>query len=346
MTAEMTVASSQRPVGSGFDAASTAAEVVSGIDLGGKVAVVTGGHAGIGVETVRALRDAGATVVVPARDAARAGEGLVGMDDVEVEPMDLLDPASIDAFLQRFAATRRALHILVNNAGIMMVPLSRDSRGYESQLATNHLGHFQLTLGLWPALRRAGGARVVNVSSWGHRHSGIVWDDPNYDHREYDALGAYGQSKTANNLFAVEVDRRGAPDGIHAFSLHPGSIVTSVARQLSTADLRNLGLVDENGDPIIDPDRNMKSVEQGAATSVWCATSPQLDGLGGLYCENCDVAPLVVELDDPATAAQRDEEIRAFGSRPLGVLPYSVDSGNAARLWDLSTELTGASLPA
>ena len=326
----------QQPIGSGFGAASTAAEVVDGIDLAGKVAIVTGGYSGIGVETVRTLRAAGASVIVPTRDRGRAVEALDGIDGLELESMDLLDPKSIDAFVQRLVASGRPVHIVVNSAGIMMVPLARDARGYESQLATNHLGHFQLVVGLWPALLRAGGARVVNVSSWGHRHSPIVWDDPNYERRDYDPLGAYGQSKTGNNLFALEIDQRGQADGIRGFSLHPGSILTSLARHTSIEDLKKIGIVDDHGEPIIDPARNMKSVAQGAATSVWCATSPQLDGLGGVYCENCDIAPLV-----PA-AAQEDPAIKLFGSKPLGVMPYSVDPEAASRLWDLSAQLTVA----
>jgi NAD(P)-dependent dehydrogenase (short-subunit alcohol dehydrogenase family) len=325
------VVTPQVPIGSGFDASSTAAEVIDGVDLTGSIAVVTGGHAGLGVETVRALRGVGATVIAAARDTERAARGLDGIADVEIARLDLTDPASIDDFIADFIASERPLHILVNNAGIMMVPLARDTRGYESQFATNHVGHFQLTVGLWPALQRADGARVVAVSSWGHRHSDIVWDDVQYDSREYDALTSYGQSKTANNLFAVEVDRRGHDDGIRGFALHPGSIVTSVAQQLSTEDLQALGLVDEDGEPIIDPSRNMKSPAQGAATSVWCAASPQLDGMGGVYCENCDIAPLVGDADEA--------EIREFGSRPLGVMPYSVDPESAARLWDLSHSL-------
>lgn len=332
----------QRPIGSGFGAATTTTEVMADIDLSGRVAIVTGGYAGIGVETVRAFRTAGASVVVPARDRARAEEALAGIDGVEIELMDLLDPRSIHEFAQWFLASGRALHLLVNNAGIMMVPLTRDARGYESQFATNHLGHFQFTLGLWPAMLDAEGARVVNVSSWGHRHSDIVWDDVNYERRDYDALTAYGQAKTGNNLFALELDQRGQDDGIRGFSLHPGSIVTSVAQLMTVEDLQNLGLVDELGDPIIDPTRNMKSIEQGAATSVWCATSPQLDGLGGVYCENCDIAPLVPDLDDAEAAARREEAIKQFGSTPLGVMPYSVDPESAARLWDLSTDLTSS----
>jgi NAD(P)-dependent dehydrogenase (short-subunit alcohol dehydrogenase family) len=224
----------QNPIGSGFGAASTAQEVVKGVDLSNKVAIVTGGYSGIGVETTRALTSAGAKVIVPARDLDKAATALKGLDGVEIEAMDLLDPASIDAFAETFLASGRPLHILVSSAGIMACPLTRDSRGYESQFATNHLGHFQLVTRLWRALRQANGARVVSVSSWGHRRSPIVFDDPNFERREYDRWSAYGQSKTANILFALALDERGKAEGVRAFSLHPGSIVgTGLEKHLS-----------------------------------------------------------------------------------------------------------------
>lgn len=187
----------QAPIGSGFGAATTAADVIAGIDLGGKAAIVTGGYSGLGRETVRALKAAGARVIVPARDVGRSAAALAGLD-AEIEPMDLLDPASIDAFTAKFLSSAQPLHILINSAGIMACPLSRDARGYEAQFATNHLGHFQLALRLWPALVRAEGARVVSVSSWGHHFSPVIFDDPNSERREYDPWSAYGQSKTAN----------------------------------------------------------------------------------------------------------------------------------------------------
>jgi NAD(P)-dependent dehydrogenase (short-subunit alcohol dehydrogenase family) len=251
---------------------------------------------------------------------------------ISIVPMDLADPASVDAFVDRFLAEHSALHILINNAGIMALPLHRDARGMEAQFATNHLGHFQLTLGLWPALQKAGGARIVSVSSWGHRHSPVVLDDPNFERRTYTPWLGYGQSKTANVLLAVEADARGMKDGIRAFSLHPGSIVeTGLGKHISQEDLKAAGVIDENGKAIHDPSRNFKKVEQGAATSVWCATSPQLDGMGGLYCENCDVAPLVVQ--------DMDEAARKFASRALGVMPYAVDPDAAKKLWSLSEQL-------
>jgi len=199
----------QTPFGSGFGASTTASEIIHGCDLSGKIAIVTGGYSGLGLETVRVLRSAGAKVIVPARDHDKASKTLKGLDGVEIEVMDLLDPASIDAFAGKFLASARPLHILVNNAGIMACPLARDERGYESQFATNHLGHFQLVTRLWTALRQANGARVISVSSMGHRYSPVVFEDPNFERRAYDRWAAYGQSKTANILFALALDKRG-----------------------------------------------------------------------------------------------------------------------------------------
>jgi NAD(P)-dependent dehydrogenase (short-subunit alcohol dehydrogenase family) len=325
------LATLQKPIGSGFDAASTAADVIKGIDLSGKIAIVTGGYSGIGVETVRALRSAGAKVIVPTRDHDKAATELAGID-VEIEAMDLLDPVSIDAFADRFLASGQPLHILVNSAGIGGAPLTRDARGYELHFATNHLGHFQLAMRLWPALHKANGARVVAVSAWAHSRAPIVFDDPNFERREYIPWMAYGQSKTANILFAVALDERAKAHGVRAFSLHPGSIVaTGLSKYVAPEILRAVGLLDEAGNPVIDPAKNQKTVEQGAATSVWCATSPRLDGMGGVYCHNCDIAPLVTE----ALAAN------PIGSMALGVMPHAVDPQAAERLWSLSELLLG-----
>jgi NAD(P)-dependent dehydrogenase (short-subunit alcohol dehydrogenase family) len=322
----------QTPLGSGFTAASTTKDILEGIDLHGKLAIVTGGYSGLGKETVRALRVAGADVVVPARDVARAAGQLEEVDGIEFAELDLLDPASIDAFAQRFLDTKRPLHILVNSAGIMANPLTRDARGYESQFATNHLGHFQLTTGLLPALRQAGGARVVAVSSRGHRYGAVDFEDPNFEHREYAPYPAYGQSKTANVLFAVELDERERTSGIRAFAVHPGSIITHLARYSDREVLRAGGFLDENYEPIIDPARGLKTAEQGAATQVWCATSPQLDGYGGVYCEDVDIAPV-------HTSDVPDTEVLAVTPGAFGVLPYAIDRDNARRLWKLSEEL-------
>ncbi|HEX7824677.1 MAG TPA: SDR family NAD(P)-dependent oxidoreductase, partial [Mycobacterium sp.] len=256
----------QHPIGSGFTAASTADDVVAGIDLSGRNVIVTGGHVGLGLETTRALSKAGASVTVAVRNPDRAAPALEGIERVETSQLDLLDPTSIDAFAARYRDSGRPLHVLVNNAGIMGGPLVRDARGYEAQFATNHLGHFQLSNALLPALRAANGARVVELSSWGHHLSDIRWDDPHFE-RDYDGMVAYGQAKTANVLFAVELDRRWSGDGIRGYSLHPGGIVsTNLAPWLTEDDRRSMGLLDEAGQPVIDPERDMKTPEQGAAT--------------------------------------------------------------------------------
>ncbi|MQY37610.1 hypothetical protein SRB17_56140 [Streptomyces sp. RB17] len=221
---------------------------------------------------------------------------------------------------------------MMNSAGIMATPLRRDARGHEGQFATNHLGHFRLVTRLWPALVTARGARVVAVSSRAIRFSPVRFDDPHFEHRAYDPFLAYGQSKTANALFAVELDRRGRAEGVRAFSVHPGTIVdTGLARHICEETLRAAGAVDEEGRLVRDPARQLKTVQQGAATGVWCATSPRLDGLGGVYCENCDISPVV--------PPESEAEWRAEPGLP-GVLPYAVDPEAAARLWEVSERLT------
>jgi NAD(P)-dependent dehydrogenase (short-subunit alcohol dehydrogenase family) len=318
----------QQPLNSGYTAASTAEEVLKGIDLTGRNVIVTAGHSGIGLETTRALAAAGASVLVGVRHPDRAAASLASIGRVEVDRLDLADPASIEEFAARYRASGRALHILINNAGIMSPDLARDARGYEQQFATNHLGHFQLTHGLLPALRAADGARVVAVSSRAHRQSDIRWDDLHFAHG-YDKMVAYGQSKTAIVLFAAELDRRWADDGIRGYSLHPGGIVgTDLAPSLTEDVLRSTGLVDDTGRPIIDPDRDMKNPQQGAATSVFAATSPLLADIGGVYLQNSDIAPL------------EESSVPAVADGPAtGVMPYAVDPVLALRLWELSEQL-------
>lgn len=316
----------QQPIGSGFDARSTAKEVIDGIDLTGKIAIVTGGNSGIGLETTRMLAAAGATVIVPARDLEKARKNLAGIPNVELERIDFMYPASIDAFADAFNATSRPLHLLINNAGIMWVPLRRDSRGIESQLATNYLGQFQLTARLWPALKKANGARVINVSSLGHQIAPFNFDDPNFLHREYQTLQAYGQSKTASNLFTVELDSFGKQVNVRAYSVHPGSIQgTELGREASLELFQDMGFLDAEGNLLPEVAASLKTIPQGAATTVWCATSPVLDDMGGVYCEDVDVAELSLENDGGQS----------------GVKPYSVDQSNARNLWKWSEQITG-----
>ncbi|RYG74553.1 SDR family NAD(P)-dependent oxidoreductase [bacterium] len=320
----------QHPIGSGFGATTTAREVLKGIDLNGKIAIVTGGSAGIGLETTKALSEAGAKVIVPARSAEKARQSLAGIPRVEQGSMDLLNPASINAFAAEFLASGRPLHILINNAGIMATPFERDSRGYEIQFAANHLGHFQLAVRLWPALLKAEGARIVAVSSAGHQFANVDFDDIHFERRPYEKFVAYGQSKTANSLFAVEADRRGRENGISAFSVHPGAILTDLSQHMTDEEIGAYGLTRADvGGPVpagmsVGEGGLFKTAEQGAATSVWCATSPQLGGIGGVYCENAEIADL------------RKPETTGHG----GVETYAVDAEAAQRLWDVSEQLT------
>lgn len=323
----------QKPTGSGFNATSTTQDVITGIDLTGKVVIVTGGHTGIGLETTRVLAAAGATVIVPARDTAKAKKNLQHIPKVELETLDLIDPNSIDVFADKFLASGRPLHLLINNAGIMWVPLRRDNRGYESQLATNYLGHFQLTARLWPALKKANGARVVNLSSYGHQMAPFNFDDPNFEHRPYETLQGYGQSKTATNLFSVELDRRGNAHHVRAYAVHPGSINgTELGREAPLELFQQMGMCDAEGNIFPHVAARLKTIPQGAATTVWCATSPALKEIGGVYCEDGDVADL-----DTGTLERRYDD----PSTLRGVQPYSVDETNARRLWKLSEEMTG-----
>ncbi|KAA9161348.1 SDR family NAD(P)-dependent oxidoreductase [Amycolatopsis acidicola] len=312
----------QHKIGSGFGAETTADEVLNGIDLSGKLAIVTGGYSGLGLETTRALAKAGAHVVVPARRPDVAREAV----DAEVRELDLGDLESVRRFADEFLASGRAIDILIDSAAIMACPETRVGPGWEAQFATNHLGHFALVNRLWPAI--APGARVVSVSSRGHHFSGIRWDDPWFE-QGYDKWQAYGQAKTANALFALHLDKL-ADRGVHAFSVHPGSILTPLQRYLPPDEqVANGSWVDEQGNS----KSTFKTPEQGAATQVWCATSRQLDDFGGQYCEDCDIA-------EPAG----DEELRIGGARPavrLGVRDWATDPEQAARLWTMSAELTG-----
>lgn len=327
----------QQQINSGFNGTSTVHDVIKGINLQGKTIIVTGGYAGIGLETVKTFVAAGATVIAPARNIQKAAANLAGIPNVTIEQMDLMDPASINAFAEKFLATNKALDILVNNAGIMWVPLERDKNGNESQLSSNHLGHFQLTAKLWPALKKSNGARVVNLSSYGHQMAPFNFEDPNFINREYETLQGYGQSKSANNLFTVELDHRGKMFNVRAFSVHPGSVNgTDLGRVAPMALFQQMGTHDAAGNIFPEVAAKLKTIEQGAATSVWCATSKQLNGIGGVYCEDVNIA----ELDEGNIEHNYNEP-----SSLRGVQPYAVDAGNAQKLWTLTEELTGVYFP-
>jgi NAD(P)-dependent dehydrogenase (short-subunit alcohol dehydrogenase family) len=306
-----------------FGFASTAAEVAEGIDLTGTRAIVTGAASGIGVETARALAGAGAEVTLAVRDTdagARTAADIAATTDSaapRVEPLDLADRASVAAFVSRWDGS---LHLLVNNAGVMAIQtLTRDADGREMQFSTNHLGHFQLALGLHDALAADGAGRIVSVSSSGHLRSPVVFGDIDYRFRQYDPFGAYGQSKTANVLFALGATARWADDGITANALMPGGIATNLQRHMDPDYIQRR--IEESGGTL-----RLKTAEQGAATSVLLATSPLLEGIGGRYFEDCNEAEVIAERGPDTTS---------------GVAPYALDPEDADRLWEASLRMLG-----
>ncbi|MET9079762.1 SDR family NAD(P)-dependent oxidoreductase [Streptomyces sp. NPDC004232] len=313
----------QQPLGSPFSAATPAEDIMAGRDLSGMTAVVTGGYAGLGLETTRALTAAGARVIVPARRPHIARAALQEERDCEVIPMDLADLGSVRSAAAHISGCLDQLDLLMAVAGVMATPEQRVGPGWEGQLTANHFGHFTLACELYPLLAAAGGARVVVNSSAGHTLSAIRRHDPHF-RTGYDKWLAYGQSKTANALFAVHLDTLGRGDGVRAFALHPGKIITGLQRQMSLQEQIDRGWVDEHGNVI---GADFKTPSQGAATGLWAATSLLLDSRGGLYLEDCDVARVSAP-DQPMDGG--------------GVRAYAVDPDEAARLWDLSVAATGA----
>ncbi|GAB2951635.1 SDR family NAD(P)-dependent oxidoreductase [Nonomuraea fastidiosa] len=313
------MAITQHKIGSGFGAHSTADDVLAGIDLSGKTVLITGGYSGLGLEATRALVRAGAHVVVPARRPAVAEEALRGIPRTEVRRLDLADLAGVAAFSDRFLQTGRLIDIVIANAGVMAYPDKHIGPGWEAHFAINHLGHYALVNHLRPALSPTG-ARVVSVASAGHFLSDIRWDDPHF-RDGYDHWLAYGQSKTANALFAVHLDALGASDGVRAFAVHPGSILTPLQRRIPRDEQIALGWIDRDGRQA----DGFKTPAQGAATAVWAATAPRLGAYGGAYCQDCDIAEM----------ATTDDMLIG------GVKPWAIDPASASRLWTLSAELTG-----
>tara|TARA_B100001741_G_scaffold55658_1_gene43353 strand:- start:998 stop:1969 length:972 start_codon:yes stop_codon:yes gene_type:complete len=318
----------QKPIGSGFGAKSEPTEVLEGIDLNGKVALVTGGYSGIGLETTRALSDCGARVIVPARRrdiAIDELEGIINKEDIL--NLDLANPNSVYKFVEEFVDNGITLDILINNAAVMACPQMLTDNGWDLQFAVNHIGHFILTKGLLPSLLQSNESRVVTLSSTGHKLSGIRWDDIHFEN-DYDKWQSYGQSKTAASLLAIELDSRMKNEGIRALSVHPGGIFTPLQRHLQKEEMIALGWLNEDGELSEMAAAGFKSATQGASTTLWCATNPMLSDIGGVYCENCDVA------------AREDDEPNA---RYVGVADWAIDTEEANKLWE-ETERTLASL--
>lgn len=318
------IADHQQPVDSPFGRHSEPHAVLAGMDLAGRNVIVTGGYSGIGLETVRALAAAGASVTVPARDTAKASTALAGIQgDVRIAAMDLADIASVRGFANGYAAGVTHLDLLINNAGVMACPEARVGPGWEMQFGTNHMGHFALATALLPLLQRTESARVVALSSTGHKLSDIRWDDPNWTDGSYDKWKAYGQSKTANALFALGMNARLDDSGGMAFAVHPGGIMTPLQRHLPLEEMVALGWLDANGDLSEAARAMFKTPTQGCTTTLWAATSPLLEGNGGVYCEDCNIA--AVSQGDPV--------------RYRNVEPHAVNSESAERLWTLSEAL-------
>lgn len=318
--------SDQVPTKSGFHARSTGEEVLAGIDLAGKTAIVTGGYSGIGLETTRALVAKGVAVTVPVRSPGKAADGLAGVDgDVTTVPLDLADLSSVATFAASIRESLKRLDFLINNAGIMACPEARVGPGWESQFGVNHMGHFALTRELLPLLEKTEGARVVALSSTAHKISDVRWDDIQFERSEYNKWKAYGQAKTANALFANALSRRLQKSGGAAFSVHPGGIFTPLQRHLPKEEMVALGWLEEDGEPSELAKAGFKTPEQGCSTTLWAATAPTLAGKPGVFCEDCDVAAVT----DPASPT----------ARYAGVNEHACSDESAEKLWTISEDL-------
>lgn len=312
-----------------FGGESTADDVLEGQDLSGKTVFITGGASGLGQETARAMAAKGAHVVLAARDQAKLDEAAnairsdSGSDKVETIVVDLASLNSVRACGAEAAKRFDKIDLLINNAGVMACPQMTTADGFEMQFGTNHLGHFLLTKLLMPLVEKGADKRIINLSSRGHHISPVDLDDPNFERREYEKWQSYGQSKTANILFSVGLEKRFADRSIHAIALHPGGIVTNLGRHMTEQDMEWMRKRMEESQKA--GGQGLKTIPQGAATTCWAATSAELQGQGGIYCEDCHVA----ELDD--------------NSPNSGVRSYALDPAIADKLWALSEELVGES---
>ena len=317
----------QTPTRSGFHSKTNANEITNGIDLNEKIAIVTGGYSGIGLETTRELVATGAKVIIPAKRtevAVQNLEGIVSKEDI-VE-MDLGNLNSVKKFTEDFKESFGKLDLLINNAGIMACPETRIGNGWESQFAVNHIGHFLLTKELMDSMAENDNAKFVSLSSSAHSLTGILWDDIHFQNNPYDKWMAYGQSNTASSLIAIEFHRRMVDKGVSGFSVHPGGILTPLQRHLQKEEMVALGWMDQNGSPSEMAKNFFKTTSQGASTTLWCATSSSLSGIGGVFCEDCDIAKRKNEVDDSL-------------QRYFGVADWAVDTEEASKLWDVTEKM-------
>ena len=320
------ISDNQKPINSGFNSKSETSDILSEINLSDKVAIVTGGYSGIGLETTKGLVLAGAKVIIPAKRPEIAFKNLNGIvSEDNIIKMDLSDLNSVKGFTDSFKENFSKLDLLINNAGIMACAETRIGNNWESQFAVNHIGHFLLTNELMDMMEDVEGARFVSLSSSAHSLTGILWDDIHFQNTPYDKWMAYGQSKTACSLMAIEFNTRMKDKGVEGFAVHPGGIITPLQRHLEKEEMVALGWMDEDGSPSELAKNFFKSTSQGASTALWCATSPDLNGLGGVFCEDCDIA-------------KRKSEVDESMQRYFGVADWAVNTDEGSRLWE-ATEL-------
>ena len=321
------ISGAQKPINSGFSNQSEPKDILKNIDLHNKVAIVTGGYSGIGLETTKALVAVGANVIIPAKRPEIANQNLNGVvSETNIIKMDLGNLNSVKNFTNSFKENFNTLSLLINNAGIMACPETRVGDNWESQFAINHIGHFLLTRELMNILADTEGSRFVSLSSSAHALTGILWDDIHFNKQPYNKWMAYGQSKTASSLIAIELNKKMKDYGVESFSVHPGGIITPLQRYLEKEEMIALGWMDEDGSPSKLAKNFFKSPSQGASTTLWCATSNDLNGLGGVFCEDCDIAKRKSEVDESL-------------QRYTGVANWAVDTDEATRLWELSEEI-------